>query len=72
MSDQPDRAAIEREIAELEQRIRELRTLLMLEARVAQLYAVLRTLDEAGVEIPFPQRVVRSLTPVPPTERPAV
>jgi small-conductance mechanosensitive channel len=34
--------------------------------------AVLRTLDEAGVEIPFPQRVVRSLTPVPPTERPAV
>ena len=45
MSERPDRAAIEREIAEMEQRVRELRTLLVLEARVAQLYAVLRTLD---------------------------
>lgn len=44
MSEQPDRAAIEREIAELEQRVRELRTLLVLEARLTQLYAALRTL----------------------------
>lgn len=47
MSEQPDRAAIEREIAELEQRVRELRTLLALEARLTQLYAALRTHGQA-------------------------
>lgn len=49
MSAPPDRAAIEREIAELEQRIRELRTLLALEARAAQLYAALRALGAKQV-----------------------